>query len=233
MKRQMIGVAAVLVAVAVLARAASAQLPVVFDENTYPVNPENTFGAFTHGDFSAAGAVTDGPTSLILDIQDSDGSNGVFGGIGVDYGPFVGGALVPHAFDPAEAQWVIRLKVLPNNTATALRTSYIDLDNFLGTVGDEHVFEFDLTGVPMDGNFHDLIIPASMPLFTQGAFGLIAGNTINDPGLKQVQIQSVFGSTGRLNVEIDFAAIVPEPATFALVGLGALAMAGFARTRRN
>ena len=57
----------------------------VFD----PVNPENTFGAFTHGDFSAAGAVTDGPTSLILDIQDSDGSNGVFGGIGVDYGIFL------------------------------------------------------------------------------------------------------------------------------------------------
>ena len=94
---------------------ASAQLPVQFDENTYPTNPENSFGAFTHGDFTAAGAFTDGPTSLILDIQDSDGSNGVFGGVGVDFGPFVSGALVPHDFDPATSEWVLRIKILPNN----------------------------------------------------------------------------------------------------------------------
>jgi PEP-CTERM motif len=234
MKQKRLCIALAAMFAALIGQAASAQLPIVFDENTYPVNPENTFGAFTHGDFSAAGAFTDGPTSLVLDIQDSDGSNGVFGGVGVGYGPFVSGALVPHDFDPANSEWVLRLKILPNNTATALRTSYIDLDNFLGTVGDEHVFEFDLTGVPVDGNFHELVKPVSEILFTQGAFGLVAGNTINDPGLKQLQIQSIFGSTGRLNVEIDYALIrVPEPATFALIALGGLAAVGSVRRRRK
>ena len=205
------------------AQFARAQLPVQFDENTYPTNPENTFGAFTFNDFSAAGAFTDGPTSLILDIQDSDGSNGVFGGVGVDYGPFVEGSLVPHDFDPTTAQWIVRIKILPNNQATAIRTTYIDVDNAAQTIGDEHVFEFDLTTVPVDGEFHDLVKPASAVLFTQGAFGLTAGDSINNPGLKQLQIQSVFGSTGRLNVEIDFVqiVIVPEPAALAIAGTGA------------
>jgi hypothetical protein len=218
-----------------LGQHASGQLPVQFDENTYPTNPENTFGAFLHGDFSTAGAFTDGASSLILDIQDTVAGNGVFGGVGVDYGPFVSGALVPHDFNPATAEWVVRLKILPNKAATALRTTYIDVDNFLQTSGDEHVYEFDLTGVPADGNFHDLIKPASMPLFTQGAFNLIAGNMINDPGLKQLQIQSVFGSTGRLNVEIDYVAIrlIPEPTTLSILGLACLGMVGFGRRWRK
>jgi hypothetical protein len=218
-----------------LGQHASGQLPVQFDENTYPTNPENTFGAFLHGDFSSAGAFTDGASSLILDIQDTVAGNGVFGGVGVDYGPFVGGALVPHDFNPATAEWVVRLKILPNNAATALRTTYIDVDNFLQTSGDEHVYEFDLTGVPADGNFHDLVKPASMPLFTQGAFNLIAGNTINDPGLKQLQIQSVFDSTGRLNVEIDFVAIraIPEPTTVSIFGLACLGVVGLGRRWRK
>jgi hypothetical protein len=204
-----------------IGRMASAQLPIQFDENTYPTNPENTFGAFTHGDFSAAGALTDGPTSFILDIQDTDGNNGVFGGVGVDFGPFVNGALVPHDFDPAIAEWVLRLKVLPNNRASAIRTSYIDIDDAMPTSGDEHVFEFDLTAISADGAFHDLIQPASAPLFTQGAFGLVAGNGINDPGLRQIQITSVFGSAERLNVEIDYAQIriVPEPGSLGLMAV--------------
>jgi hypothetical protein len=69
-------------AVALLSRLASAQLPVVFDENTYPTNPENTFGAFTFDDFSGPGAFTDGPNSLILDVTDFTGTNGIFGGVG-------------------------------------------------------------------------------------------------------------------------------------------------------
>jgi hypothetical protein len=235
MRRTLLCWGATIVAATMLGQPVSGQLPVQFDENTYPTNPENTFGAFTFDDFSPAGAVTEGATSLILDIQDSNGSNGVFGGVGVDYGPFVGGALVPHDFNPATAEWVVRLKILPNNSATALRTTYIDVDNFLQTSGDEHVFEFDLTGVPADGNFHDLVKPASMPLFTQGAFGLIAGNTINDPGLKQMQIQSVFGSTGRLNVEIDYVAIrlIPEPTTLSILGLACLGMVGLGRRWRK
>jgi hypothetical protein len=235
MRRKLLCWAATLVAASVFGQPAIAQLPVQFDENTYPANPENTFGAFLHGDFTTAGAFTDGASSLILDIQDTVAGNGVFGGVGVDYGPFVSGALVPHDFNPATAQWVVRVKILPKNTATALRTTYIDVDNFLQTSGDEHVFEFDLTGVPADGNFHDLVKPASMPLFTQGAFGLVAGNTINDPGLKQMQIQSVFGSTGRLNVEIDFVAIrlIPEPTTLSVLGLGLMGMAGLGRRWRK
>jgi hypothetical protein len=66
--------------------AAMAQLPIEFSENTVPTNPENTFGSFTFDDFSGPGAFTDGPSSLILDVQDFNSSNGVFGGVGVDYG---------------------------------------------------------------------------------------------------------------------------------------------------
>ncbi len=233
MKRLSVSVAAALLAVAAFGARVNAQLPVQFDENTYPVNPENTFGAFTHGEFATAGALIDGPTSLILNVTDSNLDGNSFGGVGVDFGPLVGGALVPHDFNPATSVWELRIRKLPLNTATAIRTTYIDLDNFLGTSGDEHVFEFDLTGVPIDGNFHTLLKPASAPLFTQGAFGLIAGNTVNDPGLKQIQVQSLFGTPDILNVEIDYVRIraIPEPATLALFGLGGLAMMAFRRKR--
>lgn len=210
---------------------ATAQLPIVFDESVFPTNPENTFGAFTFDDFSATGAFTDGPTSLILDVQDSNGSNGVFGGAGVDYGTPPG--TNNRNFDPNNAEWALRIKILPNNTATAIRTTYIDHDGGFPVGAEEYVFEWDLTTVPNDGQFHELVKPMTAFTFSQTAFNFDPGNGIQDPGLRQMQIQSVFGSTGRLNVEVDYSTIrVPEPASLVLLGL-ALAPLTVWRKRSN
>jgi hypothetical protein len=221
MKRRILCLAAATLVAELIGQIASAQLPIVFDENTYPTNPENTFGAFTFDDFSAAGAFTDGPTSLILDVTDSNASNGVFGGVGVDYGTPPG--TNNHDFDPALATWELSVKILPNNAATAIRTAYIDQDPGFPVPAEEYVYEFDLTGVPNDGQFHVLTKPVlGGELFHQDAFNFDANDDgINNPGLRQMQIQSVFDSTGRLNVEIDYVRIVavPEPASLALLGV--------------
>jgi hypothetical protein len=230
--KQILYVAVAVGAMACLGQMARAQLPIVFDENTYPTNPENTFGAFTFDDFSGAGAFTDGPSSLTLDVTDSNGTNGVFGGVGVDYGTPPG--TNNRNFDPALAQWELNVKILPNNAATAIRTTYIDQDPGFPVPAEEYVYEFDLTGVPVDGQFHLLTKPVTSPLFNQNAFNFDAADDgANNPGLRQLQIQSVFGSTGRLNVEIDFVRIVaiPEPASFALVSLAAGTMLLVTRRR--
>lgn len=231
MKRKLLTIAMAGVVVALIGSAASAQLPVVFDENYYPTNPDNSFGAFTHGDFSATGAFTDGPTSLILNVTDADSSNGVFGGVGVDYGNPPSTNQIN--FDPADAQWRLRLRILPLNAATAIRTAYIDHDGGFPVAAEEYIYEFDLTSVPNDGQFHVLTKAVSSPLFNQSAFGFDANDDgINNPGLRQIQIQSVFGSTGRLNVEVDWLRIVPEPASAALLGLAAPALLLAVRRRR-
>lgn len=214
--------------VAGLASAAQAAT-ITFDENSIPTNdPVNGFGAFTFEDFGGA-AVTESAIGIVLDVTDTNASNGVFGGLGVDFiveSPPTSGDFVPQDFDAATHQWELRIKLLPNNGATAIRSTFID-DDGSGSA-DEHVYEFDLTGVPNDGAFHLLTQPLSSPLFTQGAFGFTAGNNTVDPGLRQIQIQSQFGSTGRLNVEIDFlriAPIIPEPTALAMLSVGALVLA--------
>jgi hypothetical protein len=221
-------------AVALVSRLASAQLPVVFDENTYPTNPENTFGAFTFDDFSGPGAFTDGPTSLTLNVTDSTGTNGIFGGVGVDYGTPPG--TNNHNFDAATARLEMGIKILPNNAATAIRTTYIDQDPGFPVPAEEYVYEFDLTTIPVDGLFHVLTKPVlGGELFHQTAFNFDAADDgINNPGLRQMQIQSVFGSTGRLNVEIDFVRIVaiPEPASVLMLALAAPALAVAVGRRR-
>ena len=231
MKRKLLFLAAAMMAVALIGRMASAQLPVVFDENTYPTNPQNGFGAFTFDDFSGPGAFTDGPNSLILDVTDSTLSNGIFGGVGVDYGTPPATNQVNFAID--NVRWAMRLKKLPLNEATAIRTTYLDHDGGFPIGVREYIYEFDLTGVPMDGQFHKLVRPFNAPLFDQNGFGFTgATDGINNPGLRQLQIQSVFGSTGRLNVEIDWVRIVPEPASLALIGLAAPALLLTVRRRR-
>lgn len=196
---------------------------IVFDENAIPTNPVNGFGSFSFDDFAVAGAVTDGPTSLIFDVIDSNGSNGVFGGVGVDFvieDPPGSQTFVPQDFDPATHQFELSVKILGANAATGINAAFID-DDGAGSA-DDHQFNFDLTGVPNDGAFHLLTASLLTPGFTQGAFGFTPGDGQVNPGLRQMQIQSQFGSTGRLNVEVDFlriVPIVPEPSSVVLLGL--------------
>lgn len=210
------------------ATAASAAT-IVFDENSLPNNPVNGFGSFAFGDFGAAGAVTESAEGIVLDITDTSPGNGVFGGVGVDYvleDPPASGTFVPQDFDPNTHVWEMRVKILPNNAATGINSTMVD-DDGAGTA-DDHQFNFDLTGVPNDGQFHLLTADLTSPGFTQTAFGFTAGNGVVDPGLRQIQIQSQFGSTGRLNVEVDFLRIVPiipEPTSMLLLSLAALAPA--------
>lgn len=211
------------------ATATASALTITFDENSIPNNdPVNGFGSFTFDDFSSAGAVTESAEGIVLDITDDNGSNGVFGGLGVDFVVDDGmGNFVPQDFDPSTHTWELRVKLLPNNEATGVNSTFID-DDGAGS-GDEHQYNFDLTGVPDDGQFHIVTAAVDSPGFTQGAFGLSAGDGLVNPGLRQIQVQSQFGSTGRLNIEIDFLRIVPEPTSGALLLIG---LAGVVRRRR-
>jgi hypothetical protein len=236
MNRRSWSLAAAVLTATAIGGTAGAQLPIQFDENTYPMNPQNTFGAFTFDAFSVPGALTDGPTSLILDIHVPIGGGGdVSGGFGVDFGELDGLSLTPMDFDASSAEWVFRLKILPGNVAAGIRTAYRDFDDPSQTTGEQHVFHFDLTGVPSDGNFHDLVKPLSDVFLTQGSSGLTPGDGLQNPGLSQVQIQSVFGSVERLNVEIDYVLIrpIPEPTTWLLVALGVTGMGVRLRCRRR
>jgi len=208
-----------------------------FDENVIPTNPQNGYGSFTYNDFSVAGAVTDGPDSLIFDVMtDSDGANGYFGGIGVDYGistEVIPGTflLLPLDFNPALSWWEMRVKKLPNNAASTVNTVYRDVD-VLGSTAEEYQFNFDLTSIPDDGGFHVITVPATSWGFMQNSQGV--GDGANNPGLNQMQIQSVYGSSDRLNIEVDWVRIVtsvPEPSAIALLGLGCMGLIATARRR--
>jgi GH35 family endo-1,4-beta-xylanase len=170
-----------------------------FDESHYPTNPENGYGGFAWGDFDAPGAVTNSASSLALDIFDRDSLNNVSGGIGVDY-PI-------HNFDSSLAQWEIRYRVLPNNTATSFRTVYID-DDGPGTVNPrratEYDYDYDIAGVTPAQGWQTITKPFNSFAYSGTAFGSDAGDGIQNPGLSQLQLQSVYNSTGRLNVEVDY-----------------------------
>ena len=185
--------------VGMLASPAAAQfLITAFDETYYPVNPENGFGGFAWGDFTYSGVVTDGASSLTIDATNRDGTNNVSGGIGVDY-PM-------HDFDPGLAEWEVRFRILPNNSATAFRTTYRD-DDGPGTTwprrGTEYAFDFNINGLAQN-QWHVLTKPFNSFSFNATAFEHNAGDGIQNPDLNQIQLQSIFNSTGRLNVEFDY-----------------------------
>lgn len=210
--------------------ASAATIVAEFSEQTWPANPQNSFSAFAFADFAAAGAVVDGPNSLIFDIAvDGDSLNGLFGGAGVDFGPFVAGMLQPLDFDPLLSSWEMRVRKLPGNRASTVNALYRDSDP--ATSAENYVFNFDLAGVPNDGEFHIITVAATNFAFVQTALGSPDG--VNNPGLNQIQIQSVFGAAERLNIEVDYLRIltVPEPASAVAWGLGAMVLA--CRRRRT
>lgn len=154
----------------------------------------NTNG-FPFGDFNNFDAIdATGDVIKINASQDLDGVNGIFGGIGSD---------VTANFNAASSQLEVTLRVDPTNTATDFRVVLIDIDE-PGVSGDEFQFFFDLTGVPTD-QFVTLVQPLLVPgpVFSQPAFGLEAGDGIQNFGLGQIQIQSAFGGTNPLVIDVE------------------------------
>jgi hypothetical protein len=107
----------------------------------------------------------------------------------------------------------MRVKKLANNEATTVNSTYRDSDSSDNVDQEEYQFNFDLSSIPNDGQFHAIKVPANMYGFTQTAGGSPDG--VNNPGLNQIQIQSVFGSELRTHIEVDYLRIytVPEPTT--------------------
>lgn len=218
-----------LATVLLLATGAQAQLVVAeLSEQTLPTNPANGFGGFTFGDFSAAGAVSYTADSVILDIAtDDDGENGLFGGVGVDFGEptTVAGIdlLLPIDFDPEVSQFELRVKKLQGNAASIVNMVMRDVDDLITNAREEWQYNFDLASIPDDGEFHVITVPATVTGFRRTDSG--TPDEIINPGLGQLQFQSAFGGTDRLYIEIDYGRIttVPEPTAVALLALGGLA----------
>lgn len=186
-----------------------------FDENFFPVNPVNTFGGFTFGGFGGSGLV-DGVSSFFIDSSE-------YGGVGVDYVVDDGngtGTFIPQDFDPTGHVVEISVKLLANNVAPNINVILSDVDG--DGVADDHQYNFDLTSIPNDGNFHLLSRSVFDAGFVGNSFGFAKGDDVFNPGLRQIQIQSQFGSTDRLNVEVDFVQIrpIPEPTTLILAAFG-------------
>ncbi|MEM7577668.1 MAG: hypothetical protein AAF328_09345 [Planctomycetota bacterium] len=185
------------------------------DLATYNADQHDTNG-FTFGDFSEPGAFSTAGGLLNVDIAtDGDGANGLFGGAGSDV--FVD-------FDSVGKTLEVTLRVDPLNAATDFRVILGDSDGPIN--GDEFQFFVDLTGITPGTEFvtvsQDLLNPG--PVFTQAQDGKLAGDGLQNFGLTQMQIQSAFGGTDRLKIDVESVKIVdPDnpviaaltPATFA------------------
>ncbi len=154
---------------------------------------------FTFDDFGVAGAVDTSGGLLSLNIIDNDAVNGAFGGAGSDITPNV-------AFDVVNTQIEVKLQVGTGNLAPTFRVVLIDEDGPFN--GEEFFYEFDISSLtPLDG-FVTLTSPMLTPLFSQTAFGLGPGDGIQNFGLRQVQVQTVFGAPEALIVDIESIKIV-------------------------
>ena len=170
---------------------------------------------FTFDDFSAPGAFSTAGGLLNIDIAtDFAAGNGLFGGAGSD--------ITASAFAAADAVLEVTLEVDPLNAATDFRVVLGDSDDAFS--GDEFQFFFDLTGVTPGTGLVTLSQPLLVPgpVFVQPQFGKLQGDEIQnydggvDTGLTQIQIQSAFGATDRLKINVESVKIVdpggvPDP----------------------
>ncbi|MEM7682772.1 MAG: dockerin type I domain-containing protein [Planctomycetota bacterium] len=190
------------------AQHASALDIAVFDAALFDTN------GFAFGDFDPAnvpGAVDTTGGVLSLNIStDFDAANGLFGGAGSDI------VSMPN-FDAATVQLEVALTVQPGNVADNLRIVLADSDG--PGSGEEFQFFFDLSGVTPGVPTtltQDLLSPG--PVFSQPGFGLFPGDGVQNYGLTQIQIQSAFGETNPLIVDVASVKIV-DPLDPTLIAL--------------
>lgn len=220
-------------AVALVATPALGQLE-LFDGSTDAGIFSTEVSGFTFLDFD--GAVTETGSSFIINADtDIDGANGIFGGVGRD---LVNGIV---DFNTATNQLLVEFRFLPGDTAGTFNAILTDVDS-INPDGSfvEDQFQFGL-GSASQAAIDNGFIAATFNIsetdsqFTQGGGDLLANF-----GLRQFQIQSGFGSPETLNLEVRRVAIIgdavdnppiPEPASAALLALGATALLG--RRRRE
>lgn len=166
--------------------------------------PQFQANGFRFGDFNdnffGNFDVSNGYFALDL-TEDLDLADGLFGGVGSD---------LTADFDAATTQLEITLRVNPENVATNFRVVLADNDG--EGVGEEYQFYIDLASLPL-GEFVTITQPLTNPgpVYRQAGYQLADGDMIQNYGLRQVQIQSEFGSTARLNVDIQNVKVVdPE-----------------------
>ena len=165
----------------------------VFDAAQFDLN------GFTFDEFAQPGAVDTSGGYLSLNITDTDATNGAFGGAGSDIIPNV-------AFDIVDTQFEVVIQVGAGNLASAFRVALVDEDGPFN--GEEFFYEFDISSLtPVDG-FVTLTSPMLTPLFSQTAFGKGPGDGIQNYGLTQMQVQTVFGAPEALVVDIESVKIV-------------------------
>jgi hypothetical protein len=165
---------------------------------TYDATQHNANG-FAFGDFNDFFAVDTSGGTIAIDInQDFDSANGLFGGMGSD---------IAANFDPNTTQLEIALTVAPENLASNFRIVLVDNDG--ENTGEEYQFYFDLTGLTpgMPSVLTQSLINPG-PVYRQAANNQNDGDMIQNYGLRQIQIQSEYGGTNRLKINVDSVKLV-------------------------
>ncbi|QEG36431.1 hypothetical protein [Bythopirellula goksoeyrii] len=149
---------------------------------------------FAFADFDDFFAVDTSGGSISIDINsDIDGQNGLFGGMGSD---------IVADFTAATTQLEITLTVDPLNVASNFRIVLVDNDGV--DTGEEYQFYIDLASLtPGQPTLitQSLINPG--PVYRQAANGQTDGDMVQNYGLRQMQIQSEFGGTNRLKIDVE------------------------------
>ena len=202
----------------VASASASAQVASLYegDGNFFSSAP----AGFSYDSFSTG--LTETPTSLTIDVS-------AFGGLGRDL-------VTPVAVDETTDTVRIEYRVLGNNEASDFRIILRDNDGDdsapgLGTEDHQLFVDMSFASPLGDGSgFSEQFIPIA-PVFRAQSFGFANdGDGVLNLGLDQWQLQSAFGATDRLNIEVRLVEIVPEPGTFGLALTG-LALAAVRRRR--
>lgn len=160
---------------------------------TYDAAVHNATG-FEFGDFNDFFAFDSTGGDISLDINnDLDLANGLFGGAGSDVGLAI--------FDAATSQIVVNLTVDPLNVASGFNVVLLDNDGV--NTGEEYQYFFSLSGVPTGQPVtltQSLVSPG--PVFRQAAFNQTDGDMVQNYGLTQIQIQSLFNGADRLKIDL-------------------------------